>query len=267
MTKSKLNIESGLLAMPEALRLFTVTNCVSASPYNRYASGSFYSKEGKSWDYTPEDCIRVSDHWNFYSRGKIHCKTNVPNDKLAGKWVVAKYNTTLDIYEVISVDEKDYAALKVRESRSVLALNLNDNLKTIKRNVAARQARKIRRIELRRNRAIAAERAAALEAGYIYYSGYVIDYSSRAGGRGRRYFSSTNSDVCGRVYSESAQRTNGRKVNSYRELDIRNFEDIKPQLKCLFAIGNIDPLRPSLNTSLITAYDLIVQCGATSNFI
>lgn len=267
MTKSKLKIESGLLAMPEALRLFTLTNCVSASPYNRYASGSFYSKEGKSWDYTPEDCIRVSDHWNFYSKGQIHCKTDVEDAKLIGKWVVARYNTTLDLYNVISIDDKDTSALRLREKRNLLALDLSDSLKTIKQNVTARHARKLRRIELHRKRAVAAERAAALEAGYIYYSGYVTDYFSRAGGRGKRYFSSSDSDVSGRVYSESAQRTNGRKVNNYKEVDIRNFEAIKPQLKCLFALSNIDPLRPSLDVMLVEAYDLIVKCCAEQNFI
>jgi hypothetical protein len=46
----------------------------SKSPF----SDSWYSKPGKTWDHTPEGCLRLSDHWNFIARGEIHCVTETP---------------------------------------------------------------------------------------------------------------------------------------------------------------------------------------------
>lgn len=77
-----------LLTMPVELRRFVLNKCTHSSPYNRTESGSYYNTADKSWDYTPDGSIRVSDHWNFPSRGNIHCKTDVPDSKLIGKWAI-----------------------------------------------------------------------------------------------------------------------------------------------------------------------------------
>jgi len=126
-----MKIETGILAMPAELRNYVLNTCVSASPYNRYASGSFYSKEGKTWNNTPDNIIRVSDHWNFYSQGSYHCITDVPNNKLTG-WVVAKYNASNEIYEVISIDVKDFTALELHNKRTE-AKNFADFLEVKKK--------------------------------------------------------------------------------------------------------------------------------------
>lgn len=113
----KTQIPTPFLTMPNELRKFSLQEVKSRSPYNGYDSGSFYSKEGKTWDYTPNDCIRISDHWNFYSQGKVHCKTDLPNDKIIGKWCVAQWCEELSLWKIISADEKDYSELRKKEIR------------------------------------------------------------------------------------------------------------------------------------------------------
>lgn len=115
--KNLIKTQTSLLTMPIDLFNFAMKTIKSSSPYNRYSGGSFYSQEEKSWDFTPENTIRISDHWNFYSRGKTHCVTDIDDSLLIGKWVVAQYNNELDIYNVISIDEKDFTALRKREAR------------------------------------------------------------------------------------------------------------------------------------------------------
>lgn len=44
---------------------------VNKSPY----SLSAYDSYGISWDSKPEGSLRVADHWNWYSDGEYHCKT------------------------------------------------------------------------------------------------------------------------------------------------------------------------------------------------
>lgn len=67
----------------------------SQSPY----SESFYSAEGITWDYKPEGSLRLSDHWNFMSKGKVHCATTNPNFKQG--WAVGKYKDGK--YEIVKV--------------------------------------------------------------------------------------------------------------------------------------------------------------------
>lgn len=118
-------IDSGILAMPAPLRTFAITNVKSASPYNGYLSGSYYTQECKSWDYTPPDTIRISDHWNFYSRGELHCQTIQPVEN--GYWSVGRYNPALDKYDIYQTYDKDYTEIKKREERQ-LAKQFIDNL-------------------------------------------------------------------------------------------------------------------------------------------
>ncbi|MGB3452973.1 MAG: hypothetical protein WBA59_04005 [Moheibacter sp.] len=103
--------------MPAELRTFVIQNAPNPSPYNRIDSGSFYDCTDKSWDYTPDGSIRVSDHWNFYSRGKYHCLTDICNDRLIGKWAVGKYNAETGLYHIISIDGKDTSAYELRTAR------------------------------------------------------------------------------------------------------------------------------------------------------
>jgi len=76
--------------------------------YSSLYSSSFYSKPGQSWDFTPENQIRVADHWNFWSKDyndinsemKQHGKTNVPVYNNS-HWTIAKKNKNTGVYEVI----------------------------------------------------------------------------------------------------------------------------------------------------------------------
>ena len=68
-----------LTSMPQELRNeINSWEYVSKSPY----SHSFYNMAGKSWSNTPEGILRISDHWNFHSRGEIHCQTTTPDDNI-----------------------------------------------------------------------------------------------------------------------------------------------------------------------------------------
>lgn len=77
---------------------------IHPSPYNRMFGGSFYNTPEKGWDYTPDRCLRLSDHWNFWSRGEKHCITN--EEVIPNTWVLAQYNGSTGIYEVLEVFEK-----------------------------------------------------------------------------------------------------------------------------------------------------------------
>jgi len=57
---------------------------VQKSPYSQ----SYYTDGKITWDYKPEGSLRLSDHWNFYSEGKIHCKTLCGTTK---GWYVGRY--------------------------------------------------------------------------------------------------------------------------------------------------------------------------------
>jgi hypothetical protein len=73
---------------------------VAKSPY----SNSFYSTNGKSWEHTPENSYRISDHWNFGNEYDkiIHCPTNKPVKN--GYWTLAQYRN--GVYVVIKSYKK-----------------------------------------------------------------------------------------------------------------------------------------------------------------
>lgn len=60
---------------------------ISKSPY----SLSFYNDFGIAWDSKPEGSLRLSDHWNFESRGKVHCKLNTTDEYISKTWILARY--------------------------------------------------------------------------------------------------------------------------------------------------------------------------------
>jgi len=116
-------------SMPQELIVYMVkNNILYPSPYNiRYAfrdSGSYYDTPNKRWDYTPENSLRVSDHWNFYTNNKdyetgietlhLNCETDIPVENNT-QWVVAKYID--NIYKVIAIYPKIYTIREKREKR------------------------------------------------------------------------------------------------------------------------------------------------------
>jgi hypothetical protein len=72
-------------------------NYIHKSPY----SLSFYNKE-KDWNYTQDETVRYSNHWNFLARktgNKLHAKTdiNITQDV----WAKGIYDEKSDIYTII----------------------------------------------------------------------------------------------------------------------------------------------------------------------
>lgn len=74
----------------------------SKSPY----SNSYYNATDITWDHKPDRSLRVSDHWNFWSRGQEHCVTDRPVENGA-KWVLAEYHAEDGKYHVL----KEYDAV------------------------------------------------------------------------------------------------------------------------------------------------------------
>lgn len=79
----------------EILKMMETWDVIHKSPY----SNSFYSSNDVDWGHKPDKSYRVSDHWNFYTRGNWHCETDkkVPNnthisigqyDKESGKYSI-----------------------------------------------------------------------------------------------------------------------------------------------------------------------------------
>lgn len=182
-------IGTAILTMPTELRVFVIKNAQNPSPYNRSDSGSFYDCTDKSWDYTPDGSIRVSDHWNFWSQGRYHCLTDICDDKLIGKWVVAKYSTQTGLYHVISIDDKDNTAINKRRQREdQRAGNFLSNADFI------RQRRLARAAQIRREKA-AAERAKKIKNGFNGNKGAKIwvevEVNVWSRSRGRNYHQGT----------------------------------------------------------------------------
>lgn len=110
-TEAKKIFSSGIKTMPAALvRKAIAMGVTNPSPYNRYGGGSYYNTPNKSWEFTPGDTVRVSDHWNFISRGETHCRTDIPVP--SGTWAIGHYCAEEKIYKISQIFEKNKAKLK-----------------------------------------------------------------------------------------------------------------------------------------------------------
>lgn len=107
-----------LATMPQKVINYIAENFdqVFGSPY----SDSYYSQPGQSWDFTPENQIRVANHWNFYSRNyndpfsvsTLHAQTNIPV-KNNTHWTIARkengiYHVIMSLPVVSKVKTKNY---------------------------------------------------------------------------------------------------------------------------------------------------------------
>lgn len=235
-----MTIDSGILAMPLELRKYVLQNFVSKSPYNQYGSGSYYSKVGKSWDFTPENCERVSDHWNFYSQGQYHCKIksivdNLSLSDIVNKWCVGIYDTISGQWDIIKVYAKDKTALLLSEKRRVLKQSIKDILVVIKEKVQKFFAKKLKAIEKRRYLEVAKKRETKIKKGNVYAIVNVNIWK----GTGRRITFGGTETIIGRIVWESKtggsfiiERPNGnrkeiRKYTTYKELPRKPKEFIK----------------------------------------
>ena len=124
-------VETSMYGIPAELSLEMANwDYRSKSPY----SFSFYNMPGKSWTHTPEGILRVSDHWNFESRGEKHAVTDRPVEN-GTHWTLAEYrdgvyhvlktiprtgaNTQKDTVEKFTLDkiQKEYPELKLPQNR------------------------------------------------------------------------------------------------------------------------------------------------------
>lgn len=90
--------------MPDELLEFIWSwDYIKKSPYSQ----SWYNAP-KDWDGYIDGKLRVADHWNFQSQGKIHCKTKQDPKILKDKWYVGIYDSTDDKFDIIkSYDKKN----------------------------------------------------------------------------------------------------------------------------------------------------------------
>ena len=124
MKNLRQQIGKPISTMPDAsVKVIIREGILNPSPYNGYSSGSYYNCAGKSWDFTPDGAVRVSDHWNFYSRNELHCETNVPVEK--GKWAIADYDEKIKQYILRGVFPK----LALRDHYQQQPSTLSDRLR------------------------------------------------------------------------------------------------------------------------------------------
>jgi hypothetical protein len=79
-------------------------------------SHSYYSDK-VDWNSKPDKSYRLSDHWNFYTKGKYHCETTTPVENNT-HWSLGQYNAEKSKYEIL------LSYPKVKDNSSVA-----DNLK------------------------------------------------------------------------------------------------------------------------------------------
>ena len=92
----------------EALREILSWDSIYKSPH----SLSFYNKP-KDWNKTEPDTLRISDHWNFESQMRIHCKTK-QSGITQNQWALGKYDEIegkfdiLEMYDSPRYDKEKY---------------------------------------------------------------------------------------------------------------------------------------------------------------
>lgn len=64
------------------------------SPY----SDSFYSAV-VNWNFKPDGSLRISNHWNFESKGKLHCQTTT--EIKDGVWSLGQYDASQERYHIL----------------------------------------------------------------------------------------------------------------------------------------------------------------------
>ena len=109
----------------EFIEMMRTWDEIVKSPY-----GHSYYSEPVGWGGKPDKSYRISDHWNFTSKGKVHCATTeeCPNNSC---WTVAIYNGDLGKYEVIQSIVKSTDEIVLREL-SFLEIKRERGLKYIR---------------------------------------------------------------------------------------------------------------------------------------
>lgn len=88
----------GKIIPPDVWKELKTWNQIHKSPYG----DSYYNVENISWTHKPEGSLRISDHWNFESKGEIHCPLGHTTAYIQNQWLLCRYEK--ETYHVI----KDY---------------------------------------------------------------------------------------------------------------------------------------------------------------
>ena len=59
----------------------------------------------KNWNYTGDNCIRISDHWNYESNGRIHSETDNHHEIHQHRWAKGRWNSDTKTYHIIELYE------------------------------------------------------------------------------------------------------------------------------------------------------------------
>jgi len=79
--------QSAKITPKEVLEEINKFEYINKSPY----SLTYYNVPEITWDYKPEGSLRISDHWNFVSRGTKHCLLAHTEEVIQNNWILAKY--------------------------------------------------------------------------------------------------------------------------------------------------------------------------------
>ena len=78
---------------------------ISQSPYS-FSTYALEKSEEITWGSKPVGSYRISDHWNFESKGEIHCQLTGVKE-YTQKFILARYNgKTYDIIKEFDKDDK-----------------------------------------------------------------------------------------------------------------------------------------------------------------
>lgn len=92
-------------------------NEIRKSPF----SDSFYNAT-VGWDYKPDGSLRISDHWNFTSRGKLHCQTTTEIKN--NLWALARFDASVGKYHILKTFEIPKTSLKNTYTYKILSFEI-----------------------------------------------------------------------------------------------------------------------------------------------
>ena len=80
---------------------------INKSPYSK----SVYNTREVGWGYKGTKSLRISDHWNFFSRGDFHCKIDKKSleklglklEDIKNKWMKCQWLSSKKCYKIIEI--------------------------------------------------------------------------------------------------------------------------------------------------------------------
>ena len=107
------------------------------SPY----SNTFYDSKEIGWSYKPDGSFRVSDHWNFETRGKKHCLTESPVTNTTHV-SLGQYDRKSGKYKILMTLPKPSHLQRIELGRKKKEFMMNPEIITHKKEFKSRIAKK-----------------------------------------------------------------------------------------------------------------------------